>query len=225
MNHYKYIHRFALQNTKDVKQIYEDNKQKKDTQEMVMPFGELFFRVAFDFEKKECVQVCFFLDEIFECFGKKKFADYLEFLKHVVDHSSVKSGVKQNQDGQYYLVVSAKNFYQGKLKEMNPLYTCCRISETLVKVLDLKAYQDADKDSFIDDNLWNYMLVEVWKKENLIHNILKIGGLVGIVLGIVLLIGSENQAFAVLLIIAGIIAGGYGYFASRKLKRRIKKIK
>ena len=39
MNHYKYIHRFAIQNTKDVKQIYEDNKQKKDTQEMVMPFG------------------------------------------------------------------------------------------------------------------------------------------------------------------------------------------
>jgi uncharacterized membrane protein YkgB len=92
-------------------------------------------------------------------------------------------------------------------------------------VLDLKAYEDEEKDSFIADNLFNYMLVEAWKKENLIDNILKIGGVVGIVLGIVLLIGSENQAFAVILIIAGILAGGYGYFASRKLKRRIKKIK
>lgn len=224
MNHFKYIHLFALENTKDIKEIHEENKQRKDTQEMVMPFGQLFFRVAFDFEKQECVQVCFFLDEIFECFGKDKFKDYLEFLKQVVDHSSVKSGIKKTQDDHYYIVVSDKNFYQGELMEMNPLYTCCRISETLVKVLNLQAYQDAEKDSFIDDNLWKLMLVEAWKKKSMINNIIMIGGIVGLVLGIILLF-TGNHAFAILLIIAGILAGGYGYLAGWMLKRRVKNIK
>lgn len=180
----------------------KDENGKKDKNLIVTYFkyGVAAVLVSFGFEKKRCVNVSYELTEIYDLYGKNKYANVKDFASAFC------------QNANWYDVDCFSEYVEVKTnlteQDIDPVALSQGLDDVSLFMYAMNKFLSRHE-TIINEKHVRSINVEYMKKQKNLFAGVVIGGLVLFALGIILAIATNNGATS-LLMIAGILAGLYG---------------